>query len=386
MASSLTTDNVDFAWKDEQRELLERSLEFARRRLDTGVSSEYFDQRSWDECGEFGLLGLAIPREYGGLGLDALTTAYVLEAFGQGTADLGLLFSAAAHLFACALPILEHGDPTVVRQWMPGLASGAVIGANAMTEPGAGSDTQKLATRATREGDAYVLYGDKAYVTNGPIADIFVVYATTEPADGYLGLSAFVVHRDMPGVRVGSPMDKVGLRSSPIGSLYLEHCRVPASHRLGQEGDGSKVFQRSMAWERGCLFAIYLGAMQRQLDAVVEHARKRRQFRRPIGKFQAISHRIVDMKLRLDAARLLLYRACWSHDQGRDSVLEIGLSKLAVSEAAIQSGLDVIQIHGGLGIMTEAGVERGLRDALASTIFSGTSELQRNLVAQVLGL
>jgi L-prolyl-PCP dehydrogenase len=377
---------VDFDWGDEQRDLFGRALQFARRRLEPHAAREQFDRRSWDECGEFGLLGLCVPQAHGGLGLDALTTAYVLEAFGQGTSDLGLLFSAAAHLFACTLPILDHCAPDVVEELVPRLAKGAIVGSNAMTEPNAGSDTQRLSSRAVLHGDTYVLQADKAYVTNGPIADVFLVYAATAPEDGYLGLSAFVVHRENPGVRVGAAMDKVGLRSSPIGSLYLEDCYVPVRHRLGREGDGSKIFQRSMVWERACLFAIYLGAMQRQLDQVVEHARERKQFRQPLAKFQAVSHTIADMKLRLDAARLLLYRACWSHDRQQDSTLAVALAKLAVSEAAIQSGLDAIQLHGGLGIMTESGVERGLRDALASTIFSGTSQVQRNLVAKALGL
>lgn len=377
---------MDFDWSPNQNELFERSLEFARRRIEPHAKAERFDRAVWDECGEFGLTGLAIPAEHGGLGLDALTTARVLEAFGQGTCDLGLLFSAAAHLFACALPILEHCEPAVVEELIPALARGAKIGANAMTEPGAGSDTQKLAARAIRDGDDYVLQADKCYVTNAPIADVFLVYATTEPSHGYLGLSAFVVTPDMPGVRVGAAMDKVGLKSSPFGSLYLEDCRVAARYRVGPEGAGSRVFQSSMAWERACLFGIYLGAMQRQLDAVIAYALERKQFRKPIGKFQGVSHRIADMQLRLDSARMLLYRACWMHDQQRDSILAISLAKLAVSEAAIQSGLDAVQLHGGLGVIAEAGIERGLRDALASAVFSGTSEIQRNLIARALGL
>ncbi len=377
---------MDFGWAPQQQELFDRSLEFARRRLRSDPGLEQFERERWDACAEFGLTGLAIPSEHGGLGLDALTTAGVLEAFGRGTADLGLLFSAAAHLFACTIPLLEHGSPELVGRWVPRLAAGTAIGANAMTEPGAGSDTQRLAARAVREGDEYVLDGDKSYVTNAPIADVLIVYATTEPTHGYLGQSAFVVPRETPGLRVGEAMDKVGLRSSPVSSVYLEECRVPADARLGNEGEGSKVFASSMAWERACLFAIYLGAMQRQLDQIVAHAKARTQFRKAIGKFQAVSHRIADMKLRLESARMLLYRACWMHDQGQDGTMAISLAKLAVSEAAIQSGLDAIQLHGGLGVMVEAGVERGLRDALASTVFSGTSEIQRNLVARALGL
>jgi alkylation response protein AidB-like acyl-CoA dehydrogenase len=255
-----------------------------------------------------------------------------------------------------------------------------------MTEAEAGSDIQRLATRATRDGETYVLDGVKAYVTNGPVADVYLIYATTNPAHGYLGLSAFLVARDTPGLRIGKPLAKVGLESSPTGSLYLDECRIPVESRLGDEGAGTKIFQRAMAWERACLFGIYVGAMQRELALCVEHASSRRQFGKAIGKFQAVSHRIADMQLRLEAARLLLYRACWLHDEGQDAGIAICLAKLAVSEAAVQSGLDAIALHGGLGIVSESGVEAGLRDSLASTVFSGTSDIQRNLIARRLGL
>jgi alkylation response protein AidB-like acyl-CoA dehydrogenase len=238
-----------------------------------------------------------------------------------------------------------------------------------------------LKSRAARDGDHYLLDGEKSYVTNAPVADVFVVYASTDPSAGYLGLSAFAVERGAPGLTVGAPFAKMGLTTSPIATIYLDQCRVPSGNRLGAEGAGAAAFTASMQWERACLFAGYLGSMQRQLERCAAYAAERRQFRRPIGKNQAVSHRIADMKLRLDAARLLLYRACWQHAQGGDASLEIALSKIAVSEAAIQAGLDAIHIHGGGGFMSETGIERALRDAIPSTIFSGTSEIQRDLVA-----
>lgn len=226
----------------------------------------------------------------------------------------------------------------------------------------------------------------KSYVTNGPEADVFLVYAATHPAHKFLGLSAFVVRAGTPGLRVGQPFEKMGLATSPISQLYLEACRVPAAARVGAEGRGSAVFQRSMNWERSCLFAAYLGLMDRLIDRCVAFARDRQQFGHPIGKNQAISHRIAEMKLRLESARLLLYRACWTLDRGQDPTLQVALAKLAVSEAAIQTSLDAIQIHGGIGFISEAGIERALRDAVPSTLFSGTSEIQRELIAKRLGL
>jgi alkylation response protein AidB-like acyl-CoA dehydrogenase len=331
-------------------------------------------------------LGLSAPIEYGGLAADALSVAYALEGLGEGCEDGGLLFAICAHLFACVMPIVEHGTAELKQQLLPSLVSGQVIGANAITEAEAGSDVFALKTTAVVDGDHYVLNGAKSYVSNGPEAGVFLIYAKTEPQHGYLGLSAFAVERTCPGLRVGQPFDKIGLTTCPTSALYLDDCRVPRGHRLGLDGDGAMIFQSSMAWERACLFAIYLGVMARQLDRCIAHACARRQFNKPIGKRQAIAHRIADMRLRLDAARLLLYRACWLHTSGADATLEISLSKLAVSEAAISSALDAIQIHGGMGIVSDTGLGRMLGDALPATIFSGTSEIQRDLIATRLGL
>jgi alkylation response protein AidB-like acyl-CoA dehydrogenase len=380
---------MDFGWSDSQEELYTKAFAFCREHLRRepphGVSGE-LPRGAWNACGGFGLLGLSVPVAYDGMGLDALSTAHVFEAFGRGHEDAGLLFAAAAHLFACAMPIVENGSEAMKAKYLPGLASGTYVGANAITEAEAGSDVFALATTAARDGDHYVLNGAKSYVTNAPAADVFLTYAVTNKAHGYMGISAFVVSRDTPGLIVGQPFHKMGLESAPIAPVYFEGCRVSKDALLGAEGQGALVFTRSMGWERACLFALYLGVMDRQLEQAVEHAKTRKQAKRAIGKHQAISHRIADMKLRLEAARLLLYKACWAHDSGKDATLEIALSKIAVSEAAVESGLDLIRVHGGLGIMTEVGVERGLRDAIPATIFSGTSEIQRNLVAARLGL
>lgn len=374
---------MDFGWSAEQNELYERSLGLARS-LDLRPSG--FDRERWRTLGEMGLLGLSIPSEHGGMGLDAMTTARVVEAFGRGAADAGLIFAACAHLFAAAMPIAEHGSDALKRRMLPRLASGEWVAANAITEPGAGSDALALKARAERRGDEYVLHADKSFVTNGPVADVLVVYASTAPEHGYLGASAFVVERDAPGVHLGEPFRMLGLEGAPVGPVHLDGCRVPVEQRLGEEGDGSRIFQASMHWERCCLFAMFLGVMDRQLEQAVDYARERRQFRKPIAKNQAVSHRIVDMKLRLEAARLLLYRACWQRAQGEDAAVAISLAKLAVSEAAVQSGLDLIRVHGGAGVVDETGIARGLRDAIPSTIFSGTSDIQRELVAKGIGL
>ncbi len=379
---------MDFSWTQEQDEIYHTILRDAQDMLNigTGSLSQSWTRTQWQICGEIGLTGLNLPEASGGKEYNALTTARAIEAFGYACEDMGLVFSVAAHLFACATPIAEYGSETLKAKVLSGLSSGKLIGANAITEREAGSDVFALQARALRDGDSYILKGSKSYVSNGPVANIFVVYAITNPAHGYLGISAFVLERETPGLIIGEQFQKMGLTSTPACEIFFEACRVPAAHRLGEEGQGSLIFQHSMQWERSCLFASYIGQMERQLERSIAYAQERRQFGKPLGRHQAIAHRLADMKLRLEAARLLLYRACWLLDQGKDANMEISLAKLAVSEAAVQGGLDAIHIHGSQGIASDYGVEQMLRDAIPATIFSGTSEMQRNIIAGELGL
>lgn len=377
---------MDFEWTPAQVEHYEGTLAFARAQLDRRPRERPVTREEWARCGDFGLLGLCVPPKYGGLGLDTLTTARVVEALGRGCSDMGVVFAISAHLFATVMPIVEFGSAELKDAVVPRLCSGEWIGSNAITEGDAGSDVFALRTRATRVDDDYRLDGAKSYATNGPSADLFVVYATTNPSHGCLGITGFVVERSAAGLRTGEPMSAMGLRAAPASAVYLDGVRVPGRNRIGDEGRGGAAFRASMQWERSCLFAAYVGMMERQLELSVAYARQRRQFGRAIGANQAVSHRIVDMKLRLEAARGALYRACWRRDQGQEAVAEVSMAKLMISEAAKQSSLDVIQIHGASGFTTELGVEQALRDAVPSTIFSGSSEMQRDIIAKELGL
>src|ERR1051326_5811622 len=377
---------MDFGWTPFQVELYENARAFARAKLraqSTATPTEFSRER-WSDCAAFGLTGLCIPQDLGGSGLDAMTTARVLEACGSESDDLGTLFSVCAHLFAAAVPIAVHASHALRSELVPQMCAGTLIGANAITEPEAGSDALALRTRATPDGSRYVLRGSKSYVTNGPVADIIVVYAATRA--GYLGLNAFALRRSTPGLSAGPCMKEIGLSGAAIGPLYLDDCEVDEALRIGADGQGALVFNHAMRWGRACLFALYLGVMRRTLEETIRYARERMQFGRPIGSNQAISHRIVEMKFRLECACLLLYRACWLLDRGEDSTAEVALSKLAVSEGAILSALDAIRVHGGLGIASGTLTERALRDAVPAVIFSGTSEIQREIVAQTLGL
>jgi alkylation response protein AidB-like acyl-CoA dehydrogenase len=377
---------VDFGWTPEQRERQEAMLarvseEFASHPPGSGLTL-----KNWRTLGDLGLLGLCVPPRYGGGGLGALETAGMMEAFGRGCPDTGIVFAASAHLYACAMPVLRHGSDLIKEQMLPRLCSGEWIAGNAMTELDAGSDVSRLAVTAERVPGGYLLNGEKSFVSNGPVADLYVTYATTDADAGYLGVTAFTVERSTQGLTAGEPFAKLGLHSCQAGTVRFDDCFVPEARVLGEEGAGGAVFQDSMTWERTCLFAGYLGLLDRLVERCVGHARQRRQFGRRIAEFQAVANRIVDMKLRTESARLLLYRACWELDQGRDAGLGVALSKLAVSEAAVASALDAVQVFGGRGYQVEYGIEASLRDTVPATIFSGTSDIQRLLIATELGL
>jgi len=382
---------LDFTPSDEQR-LLRETLTELGRDLNRGLverdHAASFSREAWRRCGEVGVQGLPIPEAYGGAGADVLTTALALESFGAACRDEGLTFSICAHMQSCAIPVWEYGSDEQKERYLPGLASGQLIGGNATTEPEAGSDAFAMRTTAVADGEGYVLNGSKCFVTNGPVADLVLVYALTRPDfRQFGGISAFLVERDTPGFETGRHMDKIGLRTSPWCEVAFRDCRVPASHRLGHEGSGASIFASSMDWERLLLSMTYLGRMEDTLERSLRHARARRQFGRPIGKHQAVADKLVEMKAHLEASRLLLYRAAWEKQtQGRAAQLSICLAKWYTTENRIRSALHAIQIHGGYGCASELEIERELRNAVPGAIASGTSEIQKMIIARHLGL
>ena len=381
---------MDFSLSAEQRELMEAATAFARRELNEDLAKREdageFSRDAWQACARFGIQGLPVPAELGGAGSDVLTTTMIMEALGYGCQDNGLIFSLNAQMWSVELPLVTFGTPAQQRAYLPGLVSGDIIGGHAMTEPESGSDALRMRARAQRQGDQYLLNGTKQYVTNAPVADVLLVYAAVQGSPGLAGLSAFLVDAATPGLEVSSAFEKMGLRTSPMGEVALTDCLIPAGNRLGPEGAGMAVFNSSMEWERSCLFASTVGAMQRQLDACVEYARSREQFGQPIGKFQSVAGMLADMYVRLEAARLLIYRVAWLKQQGRSAPAEAAAAKLFTSEAWVRSSQDAIQTHGAWGYLKDAGIERDLRDAVAGTIYSGTSEIQRVILARMLGL
>jgi alkylation response protein AidB-like acyl-CoA dehydrogenase len=373
-----------------QRERVDAVLHFARTRLSHDArkreADARFDRELWDEAAAFGLAGLPIPEEWGGSGLDAVDTMLVIEALGKGCEDGGLVFSLCAHMFASAVPIWRSKASAHHERYLRDLATGKLICANGTSEPEAGSDVYAMKARARRDGSDYVIDGEKCFITNAPVADLFLIYASTNPDRGFLGVSAFLIPKGTPGLRVVPEHEKTGLRTSPWGTIYLEECRVPESARMGAEGAGAMLFGESMVWERACLFAYYVGAMERVLERCIEHVRTRQQFKHKLGTYQSVSNRIIDMKLRLETSRLLLYRAGELHRAGLRCDEAVAMSKLWISEAAVQTGLDAVHIFGASAMATDTGIDALLRDALPSRIFSGSSEMQRAIIAKMMKL
>lgn len=381
---------MEFAWSEDQLALRRSILEFAAAALTEDIvaldRSGTFSRVQWNKCAEFGILGLAVPEEYGGSGHDILTTMMALEALGSGCRDNGLLFALNAQMWAVQAPIQRFATPAQRERYLSPMVRGEMIGAHGITEPGSGSDAFAMSSTATRRGDGYVLNGTKTFVSNAPIADVLLVFASTSRARGFMGITAFLIDKGHPGLTIGKPIEKMGLRTAPYSEVVLDDCVVPVEARLGKEGNGGTIFKHSMGWERSCILASNVGAMERQLQACVAYAQERQQFGQPIGKFQQISSMLVEMKLRLETSRMLLYRAGWCRAQGEEAVEEVALAKLHISESFVQSSLAAIQIHGAYGYSTEVGIERDLRDAIGGRVYSGTSEIQREIIARHMGL
>jgi len=382
---------MDFSWTEEQLDIKDKVVEFAVRELNDGVNKKdhcgEFSRENWNKCAEFGILGMSVPALYnGGTDTDFLTAMLASEGLGYGCEDNGLTFALNAQSWTVQLPILKFGTAEQKTRYLPKLCSGELIGAHAITEPESGSDVFSLRTRAEKREGGYVLNGSKCFVTLAPIADVVLLLATIDPGMGKWGITAFLVDKETPGFHVGPMREKMGLRTAPMGDLYFDDCFVPEENRLGPEGAGVSLSTSSLEWERCCILASQLGAMARQLEKAIDYARERKQFGQEIGKFQSVANRIVDMKLRLETSRLLLYKLAWMKMNGEPAMTEAALLKLHLGECFVQSSLDAIQIHGAAGYMTETGIERDLRDAVGGTIYAGTSEIQRNIIASLLGL
>lgn len=382
---------MDFTYTADQQALRTEIIDFAHRELGDDLHSrdraQEFSRELWRKCGALRLQGLPVDKAFGGRGLDPLDTALAIEALGYGCKDGGLVFALSAHLLACVIPIWKHGADSLKGRYLPSLCDGSLIAANGMTEPTSGSDAFAMSMRAVKDGDRYRLSGTKTLISNAPVADVAVVYAITDAAKGFHGgVTAFLVEMNTPGVSCPAQIEKMSLRTTAMGSLVFEDAYVPGDGVIGAVGAGGVLFSESMEWERICLVAGHIGKMEWLLEQVVRRARSRTSFGQKIGKYQAVSHRIADMKIRLEATRWLTYKTASRLGKARDIAMDASMTKVFASESFVASSLDAVRTFGGYGILTEYEVERTLRDSIAGLLYSGTNDMQRDIIARWMGL
>jgi butyryl-CoA dehydrogenase len=377
---------MDFALSPQHEEIRRTVRDFAEKRI-APVADELerkgeFPMEIIREAASLGLLGVPYPEEIGGTGLDSLAYAITVEELSRVSGSVGIIVS--AHTSLGCNPIWLAGTDEQKEKYLRPLASGDVIGAYGLTEPGAGSDSRGTRTRARRDGDQWVLDGGKRFITNAGVAGTYIVTAVTDREEESGRISAFIIEADTPGFSIGRMEEKMGLHASNTGELIFEDCRIPAANLLGPEGEGDKLFLKTLDGGRIGIAAMALGLAQAAYEAASAYAKERRQFGRPIGSFQGVAFKIADMATEIDAARLLTYRAAWLKDQARPYGTEAAMAKLFASEVAQRVTNDAIQVHGGYGYITEYHVERYLRDAKLTEIGEGTSEIQRMVIARKL--
>ncbi|AJH73584.1 hypothetical protein DJ86_4308 [Bacillus cereus ATCC 4342] len=343
---------------------------------------ERFDRALFDQMAELGLTGIPWPEEYGGIGSDYLAYVIAIEELSRVCASTGVTLS--AHTSLAGWPIFKFGTEEQKQAFLRPMAEGKKIGAYGLTEPGSGSDAGGMKTIAKRDGDHYVLNGSKIFITNGGIADIYVVFALTDPESKQRGTSAFIVESDTPGFSVGKKESKLGIRSSPTTEIMFEDCRIPVENLLGEEGQGFKIAMQTLDGGRNGIAAQAVGIAQGALDASVEYARERHQFGKPIAAQQGIGFKLADMATDVEAARLLTYQAAWLESEGLPYGKESAMSKVFAGDAAMKVTTEAVQVFGGYGYTKDYPVERYMRDAKITQIYEGTQEIQRLVISRML--
>jgi len=380
---------MDFTFSREQVMFKKEVIRFAKKEIVPRVQEHdlkgEFDFASFRKMGDFGILGLHFPEELGGGGADVVTTVLAGEALGEAGVDGGLTLAYGAHSFLCADTIFRHGTDAQRKHYIPKLASGEWIGCMGLSEPDAGSDVASMSTTATRQGDSYVLNGTKMWITNGPIADVAVVYAKTDPDQQHAGISAFIIDKGTPGFSAGPPLIKMGVRTSKTSELVLANCVIPADNLLGNEGEGFLMAMQTVEWDRSALLAPFVGSTTYLVKKCADYAKGRVQFGKPIGHYQAIKRKLADMRIFGEAARALVYRIAWCKDQGRPlNHLEAAVAKLFIGDWSLPVTNDAVTLHGGYGYTHEFDVERIFRDTRLAPIGGGTSEVQKMIISRLM--
>ncbi len=343
---------------------------------------ERFERGIFDQMAELGLTGIPWPEEYGGIGSDYLAYCIAVEELSRVCASTGVTLS--AHVSLAGWPLYTFGTEEQRQTYLRPLAEGKTIGAYGLTEPGSGSDAGGMKTTAKRDGDHYILNGSKIFITNGGVADTYIVFALTAPGAGHRGTSAFIVEANTPGFSIGKKEAKLGIRSSPTTEIIFEDCRVPARNLLGEEGQGFKIAMQTLDGGRNGIAAQAVGIAQGALDAAVAYAKERRQFGKPIIEQQGIAFKLADMATQVEAARLLTYQAAWLESEGLPYGKESAMSKLFAGDAAMKVTVEAVQVFGGYGYTKDYPVERFMRDAKITQIYEGTQEIQRLVISRIL--
>jgi len=379
---------MDFQLTEEHRMIRRMVREFAEKeiapRAEEMDETDRFPDDLFRRMGELGILGLPFPEEYGGSGCDYMSLVIALEEIARVSGSMAIMLD--AHTSLCCEPIYLFGTEEQKRKYLVPLARGEKIGAFGLTEPQAGSDAGATRTRAVRDGDEWVINGQKIFITNGSIADVVVITAKTDPEKGTRGISSFIIEKGTPGFQPGRDEKKMGLRGSVTSELFFEDCRIPAENLLGKENEGFKQFLVTLDAGRIAIAAMAVGLAQGAFEKAVAYAKERVQFGRPIAKFQAIQWMIADTATEIEAARLMVHRAAWLKEQGVRFTKEAAMAKLFATEVSERACYKALQIHGGYGYVREYAVERMYRDQRLCAIGEGTNEIQRLVIArQVLG-
>lgn len=381
---------MEFGWNTLQEEIWDETYRFARDELVQNLVERdkqgIFLEENWQAVAKQGIFGLHMPEAYGGSGYDMVTTVRALEALGYGHPDNGFTLAVGGQMLSIQEPIAKFGSDYLKDKYLAKLIDGTYKGAHGVTEEEAGSDAFSMTTTATKVDDGYRINGRKMFIGMGPVADVVVLYATINPDLGRWGITAFLVETSSDGVVQDKHQSKMGLRTGPFGEIEFRDVFVPSTNVIGREGAGASIFNDSMSDERSFIFAAHVGSMARQLDETIAYANERKQGGQSIGKYQAVSHRIANMRMQLETARHYLYKCAWLVDQKKSVALTSAMAKVTISEAFVENSMDAIRVRGGWGYLTEMGVERDLRDAVGGVLYAGTSDIQRNLIAGLLGL
>ena len=341
--------------------------------------TERFPMETVEKMGKYGFMGIPIPEEYGGQGCDALTYSMCVEELSKVCGTTGVIVS--AHTSLCVMPIYKFGTEDQKKKYLPDLCSGKKIGAFGLTEPGAGTDAAGQQTKAVLEGDHYVLNGSKIFITNGGVADVFVIFAMTDKSLGTKGISAFIVEKDFPGFSIGTLEKKMGIKASSTAELIFQDCIVPKENLLGTLGKGFSIAMQTLDGGRVGIASQALGLAEGALEATINYTKERKQFGKSISKFQNTQFQLADMYAKVEAAQLLVYKAAIAEDTQKVFSKEAAVAKLFAAETAMEVTTKAVQLHGGYGYTREYDVERMMRDAKITEIYEGTSEVQRMVIA-----